>query len=66
VAVSNLGLAKTLICCVNEGKLYEAIHIFSDVDWESEDSKNYHVKITWSGDNQRTFKLNAHIVDRVI
>jgi len=41
---SNLGLGNSLIICVSNNRLYEALHILRYSDWESELVKTYNVK----------------------
>jgi hypothetical protein len=42
---SNFGLGNSLIICVSNYKLYEALHVLRYTDWESELVKTYNVKL---------------------
>ncbi len=44
---SNLGLGNSLIICVSNNKLYEALHVLRYADWESELVKTYNVKFAF-------------------
>ena len=41
---SNFGLGNSLVLCVSNNKLYEALHVLRYTDWESELVKKYNVK----------------------
>ena len=60
---SNFGLGNTLIICVSNNKLYEALHVLRYTDWESELVKTYNVKFTLATHN-KNFILTARIKDK--
>lgn len=64
---SNLGLGNTIILCVNDGKLYEALHVLRYVQWDSGDLEtHYDLKLVLSGNSKRNYKLIADIRDTVL
>lgn len=63
---SNLGLGKTLILCVNGNTLYEAMHVLSYSNYDTDDLKtDYHIKPILSGDNKSNYRLQVSIHDDV-
>ncbi|MFI5140126.1 MAG: hypothetical protein ACHQIM_20060 [Sphingobacteriales bacterium] len=63
---SNLGLGNTLILCVNDGKLYEAMHVLRYMNWDSGNQKeNYHITLILNGEDRLNYRLIVHIHDNV-
>ncbi len=63
---SNLGLGNTLIICVSNGKLFEAMHALRYTRWESGDYKtDYHIKTLLNGNNKNDYKLIVNVHDDV-
>jgi hypothetical protein len=61
---SNLGLGNTLILCVNNGHLYEAMHVLEYVNSETGDEKqHYIIKLNLTGSSPANYRLNAHVHD---
>ncbi|MDB5149221.1 MAG: hypothetical protein JWQ57_3241 [Mucilaginibacter sp.] len=63
---SNLGLGNTLILCVNNERLYEAMHVLGYVNSEAGDEKaHYNIKLNLTGNSVSNYRLNAHVHDDV-
>jgi len=62
---SNFGLGNSLIICVSNNKLYEALHVLRYTDWESELVKTYNVKFALA-DHKKDYVLTASIRDKSI
>lgn len=63
---SNLGLGKTLILCVNNNKLVEAMHVLKYTNWDSGDEKmDYHISLILNGSNNTNYQLTVSIHDYV-
>ncbi|GAA3981179.1 hypothetical protein [Mucilaginibacter dorajii] len=60
---SNLGLGNSLILCVSNNKLYEALHVLRYSDWESELVKTYNVKFALVN-HKKDYVLNASVRDK--
>lgn len=60
---SNLGLGNSLIICVSNNKLYEALHVLRYADWESELVKTYNVKFAFVT-RKKNYMLMASIIDK--
>jgi hypothetical protein len=60
---SNFGLGNSLIICVSNNKLYEALHVLRYTDWESELVKTYNVKFALVP-NKKDYVLTASIRDK--
>ena len=60
---SNLGLGNSLIICVSNNKLYEALHVLRYADWESELVKTYKVKLALVT-HKKDYVLTASIRDK--
>ncbi len=60
---SNFGLGNTLIICVSNNKLYEALHVLRYTDWESELVQTYNVKFTLVT-YKKDYILTARIKDK--
>jgi hypothetical protein len=60
---SNLGLGNSLIICVSNNKLYEALHVLRYTDWESELVKTYNVKFAFVTHKKESI-LTASIKDK--
>jgi len=71
---SDLGLGNMIILCVNNNKLYEAMHVLRYIDSQLsyvEDEKNFNehsnyvIKVTLSGNTKNNYKLNISVHDEV-
>jgi len=63
---SGVGLGNILFLCVNDSKLYEAMHVLEYLNGESGDELDlYKIKVTLNGDNRKTYKLHVGIHDSV-
>ena len=63
---SNLGLGNSMIICVSNNKLYEALHVLQYSDWESgELVKKYNVKLTLVT-RKKNYMINASVRDKSI
>jgi len=71
---SNLGLGNMMVLCVNDNKLYEAMHVLryvnSELSYAIDSVKykghsNYNIKVALNGDNKRNYRLNISIHDVV-
>jgi hypothetical protein len=62
---SNFGLGNSLIICVSNNKLYEALHVLRYTDWESELVKTYNVKFALA-EYKKDYVLTANIRDKSI
>jgi hypothetical protein len=60
---SNFGLGNSLIICVSNNKLYEALHVLRYTDWESELVKTYIVKLALVT-QKKDYVLTASIRDK--
>jgi len=61
---SNLGLGNTLILCVNNSHLFEAMHVLKYVNSESGDEKQrYNINLIVTGSSAGNYKLNVHVRD---
>jgi hypothetical protein len=65
-AGSNVGLGNTLIVCVNDNKLYEAMHTLRLSNSDHDDLKtNYIIKLALNGDSKNNYKLHVQVHDYV-
>lgn len=63
---SNLGLGNSMIICVSNNKLYEALHVLQYTDWESgELVKKYDVKFALVT-RKENYMINASVRDKSI
>ena len=63
---SNLGLGNSMIICVSNNKLYEALHVLQYTDWESGDLvKKYDVKFALVT-SKKNYMINASVRDKSI
>jgi hypothetical protein len=62
---SNLGLGNSLIICVSNNKLYEALHVLRYTDWESELVKTYNVRFAFAR-RKKDYVITASIRDKSI
>ncbi|QEC75021.1 hypothetical protein [Mucilaginibacter ginsenosidivorax] len=62
---SNFALGNSLIICVSDNKLFEALHVLRYADWESELVKTYNVKFALV-DRKKDYVLTASIRDKSI
>ena len=60
---SNFGLGNSLILCVSNNKLHEALHVLRYTDWESELVKTYNVKFAFEA-REKEYMLTARIKDK--
>ena len=69
---SDLSLGNMIILCVNKNKLCEAMHVLRHMDSEISytiDSKKFHdhsyynIKVSLSGNNKSSYKLNVNVHD---
>lgn len=60
---SNFALGNSLIICVSNNKLYEALHVLRYTDWESELVKTYNVKFALVT-HKKDYVLTASIRDK--
>ena len=60
---SNFALGNSLIICVSNNKLYEALHVLRYTDWESELVKTYNVKFAFVT-RKKEYMLTASIRDK--
>jgi hypothetical protein len=60
---SNLGLGNSLVICVSNDKLYEALHVLRYSDWESDLVKTYNTKFALVSHKQE-YVLTANIRDK--
>jgi hypothetical protein len=62
---SNFGLGNSLIICVSNNKLYEALHVLRYTDWESELVKKYDVKFALVI-RKKNYVITASVRDKSI
>jgi hypothetical protein len=62
---SNFGLGNSLIICVSDRKLHEALHVLRYTDWESELVKTYNVKFSLVN-HKKDYILTARIRDKSV
>ena len=60
---SNFALGNSLIICVSNNKLYEALHVLRYTDWESELVKTYNVNFALAT-RKKNYVLTARIRDK--
>jgi len=63
---SNLALGNTLILCVYNHHLNEALHVLRYSDWESFDKLSYLVKLFLVGHNKKDFRLKVNVYDTAV
>lgn len=59
---SNLALGNTLILCVSNNKLYEALHILGYSHWDATTEKKYSVRLALRS-SKKDFALTAKVTD---
>lgn len=63
-AGSNEGHKDMLMVCVNHNRLYEAMHIVENTNYDTEDDRElYDIKTTISGSDKKNYQVNVNIHD---
>lgn len=63
---SNLALGNMLVLCVNNNKLYEAMHVLRYISSETgNEHENYNIKAALNGANKGNYRLIVNIHDEV-